>query len=67
MARPRVRRSFLEEAMSQLNLDMKKVCKTQGEKNVLSRETERTKDVWNSKRGSLLPQGTVTNAQCYRH
>lgn len=32
MARPRVRRSFLEEAMSQLNLDMKKVCKTQGEK-----------------------------------
>lgn len=49
MAGPGVSRSFLEEVISKLNLNMKKKVSKKIGKNVISRKTEQRMLCWNSK------------------
>lgn len=67
MAGPGVSRSFLEEVISKLNLNMKKKSFQKNRKKCY-KQKDRTKDVMlEQQRESLLPQDTVANTLCYQH
>lgn len=67
MAGPGVSRSFLEEVIPKLNLNMKKKSFQKNRKKCY-KQKDRTKDVMlEQQRESLLPQDTVANTQCYQH